>query len=131
MPTGTRLQKEVIYLAAEHQEHELELICMFPLLRNRRSEALQIIDIPASMLRDVPWDPPPTPDDWEYMGADRWQACYGDCAAVCLCVGFVLELTLSLVRSVKTCIHRSLGVHTCRRVCVYYAHMLTYNYTFL
>ena len=50
---------------------------------SRRTEALafKVIDIPASMLRDVPWDPPPTPDDWEYMGADRWQPCYGDCFA--------------------------------------------------
>jgi len=26
-------------------------------------------------------DPPPSPDDWEYLGADRWQPCYGDCFA--------------------------------------------------
>jgi len=26
--------------------------------------AIRVVDIPTSMLRDVPWDPPPTPDDW-------------------------------------------------------------------
>merc|ERR1712205_41305 len=63
----------------------IALLCLagITMHASRRTEALafQVIDIPNSMLRDVPWDPPPTPDDWEYMGADRWQPCYGDCFA--------------------------------------------------
>ncbi len=47
---------------------------------------VRVIDIPTSMLTDLPWDPPPTPDAWAYEGADRWQPCYGACFAVHVCM---------------------------------------------
>jgi hypothetical protein len=37
---------------------------------------------PNQHLKDVPWEPPPTPDAWKYEGAERWQPCYGACFAV-------------------------------------------------